>query len=127
MLHPEQTRVVSVRECARSQGFPDTFRFFGTILEKHRQVRIRCPDGRVVASYTSLLIHLLPLSGVSSRAFFSSGLYILFALVLIRGDISHHLAQKESRFNSALVEKSCVRENPIFKKAVLFVSVFPGW
>lgn len=59
--------------------------------------------------------------------FFSSGLYILFALVLIRGDISHHLAQKESRFNSALVEKSCVRENPIFKKAVLFVSVFPGW
>ncbi|XP_063841265.1 LOW QUALITY PROTEIN: DNA (cytosine-5)-methyltransferase PliMCI-like [Scylla paramamosain] len=38
VLHPEQTRVVSVRECARSQGFPDTFRFFGTILEKHRQV-----------------------------------------------------------------------------------------
>lgn len=38
MLHPEQTRVVSVRECARSQGFPDTYRFFGTILDKHRQV-----------------------------------------------------------------------------------------
>ncbi|XP_011402705.2 PREDICTED: DNA (cytosine-5)-methyltransferase 1-like isoform X1 [Amphimedon queenslandica] len=38
VLHPEQHRVVSVRECARSQGFPDTFRFFGTILDKHRQV-----------------------------------------------------------------------------------------
>lgn len=33
-----QNRVVSVRECARSQGFPDSFRFYGTILDKHRQV-----------------------------------------------------------------------------------------
>ena len=38
MLHPEQHRVVSVRECARSQGFPDTYRFHGTILDRHRQV-----------------------------------------------------------------------------------------
>ncbi len=38
MLHPEQHRVVSVRECARSQGFPDTYRFYGNILDKHRQV-----------------------------------------------------------------------------------------
>ena len=29
---------MSVRECARSQGFPDTYKFFGTILDKHRQV-----------------------------------------------------------------------------------------
>ncbi|XP_071444299.1 DNA (cytosine-5)-methyltransferase 1-like [Hetaerina americana] len=38
VLHPEQTRVVSVRECARSQGFPDSYRFYGSILDKHRQV-----------------------------------------------------------------------------------------
>lgn len=38
VLHPEQTRVVSVRECARSQGFPDTYRFYGSLLEKHRQI-----------------------------------------------------------------------------------------
>nr|CAB3239240.1 DNA (cytosine-5)-methyltransferase 1 [Phallusia mammillata] len=38
VLHPEQNRVVSVRECARSQGFPDSYRFFGTILDKHREV-----------------------------------------------------------------------------------------
>lgn len=38
VLHPEQTRVVSVRECARSQGFPDNFRFYGNIQDKHRQV-----------------------------------------------------------------------------------------
>merc|ERR1719369_543535 len=38
VLHPEQARVVSVRECARSQGFPDSYNFVGTILDKHRQV-----------------------------------------------------------------------------------------
>uniref|UniRef100_A0A1B6C2M8 DNA (cytosine-5)-methyltransferase n=1 Tax=Clastoptera arizonana TaxID=38151 RepID=A0A1B6C2M8_9HEMI len=38
VLHPEQTRVVSVRECARSQGFPDSYRFYGNILDKHRQI-----------------------------------------------------------------------------------------
>uniref|UniRef100_A0ABD2X5D8 DNA (cytosine-5)-methyltransferase n=1 Tax=Trichogramma kaykai TaxID=54128 RepID=A0ABD2X5D8_9HYME len=38
VLHPEQHRVVSVRECARSQGFPDNFQFYGNILEKHRQI-----------------------------------------------------------------------------------------
>uniref|UniRef100_T1H9D1 DNA (cytosine-5-)-methyltransferase n=1 Tax=Rhodnius prolixus TaxID=13249 RepID=T1H9D1_RHOPR len=38
VLHPEQTRVVSVRECARSQGFKDSYQFYGNILDKHRQV-----------------------------------------------------------------------------------------
>lgn len=38
VLHPEQHRVVSVRECARSQGFPDKYEFAGSILDKHRQV-----------------------------------------------------------------------------------------
>ncbi len=38
VLHPEQDRLVSVRECARSQGFPDWYRFYGNVLDKHRQV-----------------------------------------------------------------------------------------
>ncbi|KFM81898.1 DNA (cytosine-5)-methyltransferase PliMCI, partial [Stegodyphus mimosarum] len=38
VLHPEQHRLVSVRECARSQGFPDSYRFYGNILDRHRQV-----------------------------------------------------------------------------------------
>ncbi|XP_056678753.1 DNA (cytosine-5)-methyltransferase 1-like [Monodelphis domestica] len=38
VLHPEQHRVVSVRECARSQGFPDSYRFCGYIPDKHKQV-----------------------------------------------------------------------------------------
>ena len=31
-------RVVSVRECARSQGFPDNYKFYGTPIEKYRQI-----------------------------------------------------------------------------------------
>jgi len=32
VFHPSQDRIVSVRECARSQGFPDTFTFYGARL-----------------------------------------------------------------------------------------------
>lgn len=38
VLHPVQHRVVSVRECARSQGFPDRYKFYGNILDKYRQI-----------------------------------------------------------------------------------------
>ena len=38
VLHPQQHRIVSVRECARSQGFPDEFKFSGNMLDKHRQI-----------------------------------------------------------------------------------------
>ncbi|KAG8228423.1 DNA (cytosine-5)-methyltransferase 1-like [Ladona fulva] len=37
VLHPEQNRVVSVRECARSQGFMDSYQFYGNITDKYRQ------------------------------------------------------------------------------------------
>ena len=29
---------MSVRECARAQGFPDDFRLWGNVHQKHRQV-----------------------------------------------------------------------------------------
>ncbi|KAK3027761.1 hypothetical protein RJ639_042253 [Escallonia herrerae] len=37
-FHPEQDRIVTVRECARSQGFTDSYQFSGNILHKHRQI-----------------------------------------------------------------------------------------
>ncbi|XP_047333677.1 DNA (cytosine-5)-methyltransferase 1-like isoform X2 [Impatiens glandulifera] len=37
-FHPEQDRIVTVRECARSQGFPDSYLFDGNIQHKHRQI-----------------------------------------------------------------------------------------
>lgn len=38
ILHPEQDRVLTIRECARLQGFPDYYKFCGTIKERYRQV-----------------------------------------------------------------------------------------
>ncbi|CAA6657370.1 unnamed protein product [Spirodela intermedia] len=37
-FHPDQDRILTVRECARSQGFPDGYRFAGNIQSKHRQI-----------------------------------------------------------------------------------------
>ncbi len=37
-IHPSQNRALSIREGARCQSFPDTFRFLGTIEEKRLQI-----------------------------------------------------------------------------------------
>ena len=38
VIHPNQDRVISVRECARAQGFPDSYKFSGEIQAKYRQI-----------------------------------------------------------------------------------------
>ncbi|WCJ21819.1 DNA (cytosine-5-)-methyltransferase family protein [Euphorbia peplus] len=37
-FHPDQDRILTVRECARSQGFPDSYKFSGNIQHRHRQI-----------------------------------------------------------------------------------------
>ncbi|CAA7026008.1 unnamed protein product [Microthlaspi erraticum] len=37
-FHPDQDRIVTVRECSRSQGFPDSYKFAGTRRDKHKQI-----------------------------------------------------------------------------------------
>jgi len=38
VLHPRENRLISVRESARAQGFPDDFKFTGSIADKYLQV-----------------------------------------------------------------------------------------
>jgi len=45
LLHPNQKRILTVRECARAQGFPDTYEFHSVntklsdrVADQHRQI-----------------------------------------------------------------------------------------
>ncbi|HET7507658.1 MAG TPA: DNA cytosine methyltransferase [Solirubrobacterales bacterium] len=38
LCHPEEVRVLSLKECARIQGFPDDWAFSGTTADRYRQV-----------------------------------------------------------------------------------------
>ena len=44
------SRLVSVRECARSQGFPDYYNFYSSTVDKHRQIgnAVPPPMGRAL-------------------------------------------------------------------------------
>lgn len=48
-FHPEQDRIVTVRECARSQGFPDTYKFCGNIQSMYRQIGNAVPPPLALA------------------------------------------------------------------------------
>lgn len=43
VIHPQEDRVLSVRECARVQGYPDDFLFEGTLLNQYEQVAAGVP------------------------------------------------------------------------------------
>ena len=38
VLHPEEDRIITIRESARAQGMPDSFKFYGAVADKFRQV-----------------------------------------------------------------------------------------
>lgn len=45
LCHPTKARPLSIRECARIQGFPDDWEFSGSITEQYRQIGNATPVG----------------------------------------------------------------------------------
>jgi DNA (cytosine-5)-methyltransferase 1 len=58
LCHPTETRVLSLRECARVQEFPDDWEFCGTALEQYTQVGNAVPVrlGRVAGEVVAKLL-----------------------------------------------------------------------
>lgn len=68
-LHPSQDRVLSVREAARFQGFPDTFRFCGDSLSaQYAQVGNAVPVQLAKAVAASVAVHLRALGKLECTA-----------------------------------------------------------
>ena len=107
VLHPEQHRLVSVRECARSQGFPDTYKFYGTALDKHRQVffpaNISVVDVYMLVSPVSPFFPLLSLP-LWGRAQSNLSHKIAGSLRLLTGIKAHLSNGKLGRVSSATVD-----------------------
>ena len=59
VIHPEDQRVLSVRECARAQTFPDDYHFSGGISSCYRQIGNAVPPkvaehlGRAIYNFLS--------------------------------------------------------------------------
>jgi len=55
VIHPLQHRIISVREAARLQGFPDWFVFLGTLVQQYQQVGNAVPPPLAAAVGRSVL------------------------------------------------------------------------
>jgi DNA (cytosine-5)-methyltransferase 1 len=66
--HPVDTRVITIREAARLQGFPDTFEFVGTYTQQAGQVGNAVPPLLAAALAHTLRQHYLATGAGSSRA-----------------------------------------------------------
>ena len=58
LIHPTQNRLLSVREAARLQTFPDTFEFHGTLASMQQQVSDAVPVNLAMAVAKSMLKHM---------------------------------------------------------------------
>ncbi len=58
LIHPVQDRLLSVREAARLQTFPDTFEFYGTLSSMQQQVSDAVPVNLAVVVAKSMLRHM---------------------------------------------------------------------
>jgi DNA (cytosine-5)-methyltransferase 1 len=74
-IHPSQDRVLSVREAARLQSFPDRVRFFGSVTEQYEQVGNAVPPlfAKAIADQINLILSHHSEGKDSYSSFFGTG------------------------------------------------------
>jgi len=82
-VHPEQNRLISMREAARLQSFTDRYRFLGSLSSRYKQIGNAVPPllGRAVASILKpgLVIDLFSGAGGFSEGFVQAGNEVVLA------------------------------------------------
>ncbi len=82
-VHPEQNRLISMREAARLQSFADRFRFLGSLSSRYKQIGNAVPPllARAVANlfHPGIVIDLFSGAGGLSEGFVQSGNDVILA------------------------------------------------
>ncbi len=82
-IHPEQDRLISMREAARLQSFTDRFRFLGSLSSRYKQIGNAVPPllARAVANLLKpgLVVDLFSGAGGLSEGFVQAGNEIILA------------------------------------------------
>ncbi len=94
-VHPMQDRLISMREAARLQSFPDRFRFLGSSSSRYKQIGNAVPPllARAVADQiqTGLVMDMFSGAGGLSDGFFQAGNDVILAT-----DASSHMCETYS-------------------------------
>ena len=74
-VHPFEDRFITAREAARLQGFPDNFKFVGTLTSIQRQIGNAVPVQLAKAVADAILAHHQAVSGESSTSLSAISLF----------------------------------------------------
>ncbi len=117
-VHPHQDRLISMREAARLQSFPDRFRFLGSLSSRYKQIGNAVPPllARALADQiqTGLVLDMFSGAGGLSEGFSQAGNDIVLAT-----DANLHMCETYSYNHTKIKVVLADVDNPSQSKELL--------